>query len=63
MTRINRNIARAVVALFAGMIALPSCTDILDKAPTASISQSTFWKDEKDAYMGFIGAFRFKRGD
>jgi hypothetical protein len=50
-----------VIACVASMM-MPSCTDILDKAPTTSISQATFWKDEKDAHMGFIGAYRFPSG-
>ena len=37
-----------------------SCTDELDKAPTASISDATFWTDENDAKLALVGCYRFQ---
>ncbi|MBQ6194697.1 MAG: RagB/SusD family nutrient uptake outer membrane protein [Prevotella sp.] len=37
-----------------------SCADELDKAPTASISDATFWTDENDAKLALVGCYRFQ---
>lgn len=39
-----------------------SCTDELDKAPTAAISDATFWTDENDAKLALVGCYRFQTG-
>lgn len=39
-----------------------SCSDVLDKAPTASISDATFWTDESDAKLALVGCYRFQTG-
>ena len=41
---------------------LSSCTDVLDKTPTAAISDATFWTDENDAKLAIIGCYRFQTG-
>ena len=41
---------------------LSSCSDILDKDPTASISDATFWTDEHDAKLALVGCYRFQTG-
>lgn len=52
-------------AAFAACLLTPtlsSCTDVLDKAPTAAISDATFWTDENDAKLAIIGCYRFQTG-
>ena len=39
-----------------------SCSDVLDKAPTAAISDATFWTDESDAKLALVGCYRFQTG-
>ena len=39
-----------------------SCSDVLDKASTASISDATFWTDESDAKLALVGCYRFQTG-
>jgi len=39
-----------------------SCNDFLDKYPTGSISDASFWTGESDAYLAFVGAIRFPSG-
>ena len=41
---------------------LSSCSDKLDKAPTAAISDATFWTDENDAKLALVGCYRFQTG-
>ena len=41
---------------------LSSCSDVLDKAPTAAISDATFWTDENDAKLALVGCYRFQTG-
>lgn len=47
-----------------GLLALifSSCSDVLDKAPTAAISDATFWTDESDAKLALVGCYRFQTG-
>lgn len=41
---------------------LISCSDLLEKNPLSSISESTFWTDENDAYLALVGCYRFQTG-
>lgn len=41
---------------------LVSCSDLLEKNPLSSISESTFWTDENDAYLALVGCYRFQTG-
>ena len=36
-----------------------SCNDFLDRQPTGSISDASFWKSESDADLAFNGAYRW----
>ena len=52
----------AVFSLCTLTPALTSCSDALDKAPTAAISDATFWTDENDAKLALVGCYRFQTG-
>lgn len=43
-------------------VVLGSCSDMLDKAPTAAISDATFWTGESDAKLALTGCYRFQTG-
>jgi hypothetical protein len=47
------------LSLLFGML---SCSDFLDKQPTAAISDATFWNDENDAKLALAGCYRFPSG-
>jgi starch-binding outer membrane protein, SusD/RagB family len=38
------------------------CSDILDKQPTTSISDATFWTGESDALLALVGCYEFPHG-
>lgn len=38
-------------------ILLTSCSDFLDRVPNDSLSPSTFWKSESDAYLAMTGCY------
>ncbi|WP_081832157.1 RagB/SusD family nutrient uptake outer membrane protein [Prevotella sp. P6B1] len=52
------------IAFSFGLLAplFSSCSDVLDKAPTASISDATFWTDESEAKLALVGCYRFQTG-
>ena len=52
----------AVFSLCTLTPALTSCSDALDKAPTAAISDATFWTEENDAKLALVGCYRFQTG-
>lgn len=39
-----------------------SCSDLLDKEPPSSISDTMFWTNEKDARLALVGCYRFGTG-
>ncbi|MBP1639518.1 MAG: starch-binding protein [Bacteroidetes bacterium] len=39
-----------------------SCSDVLDKQPTTSISDATFWTSESDALLALVGCYEFPHG-
>lgn len=41
---------------------LAGCSDFLDKYPTSSISNETFWNNENDAKLALIGCYAFHNG-
>jgi len=48
----------ASISIFIGLLNV-GCTDILDKQPTTSISDATFWKSESDALLALVGCYEF----
>jgi len=38
------------------------CSDVLDKQPTTSISDATFWKSENDVLLALVGCYEFPHG-
>lgn len=62
--RTKKYIEKLSVALFACWLisTLSSCSDILDKNPTNSISDATFWTDENDAKLALVGCYRSQTG-
>ncbi len=51
----------ASISIFIGLFNV-SCTDILDKQPTTSISDATFWSNESDALLALVGCYEFPHG-
>jgi starch-binding outer membrane protein, SusD/RagB family len=51
----------ASISIFAAFFAV-SCSDVLDKQPTTSISDATFWKSESDALLALVGCYEFPHG-
>ncbi|MCI1648393.1 MAG: RagB/SusD family nutrient uptake outer membrane protein [Bacteroides sp.] len=41
---------------------LTSCSDLLNKEPTSSISDNSFWTGESDALLALTGCYRFQTG-
>lgn len=48
-----------IVTLFTGI----SCSDLLDKQPLTSISDSNFWTGESDALLGLAGCYKLTGGN
>lgn len=64
MKKLNK-IYTTVTTVLAMVGVLPltmSCGDLLDKQPTASISDASFWKSESDAELALTGCYRFQTG-
>lgn len=36
---------------------MTSCSDFLDRYPSDSLSPSTFWQTEDDAYLAMVGCY------
>ena len=51
-----------LITYFFIMLIFISCNDFLEKHPTGSISDASFWTGESDAELAFIGAIRFSSG-
>lgn len=47
-----------ILAVFMGT----SCSDLLDKQPLAAISDTNFWRGEKDALLALAGCYKFPSG-
>ncbi|GAT62006.1 RagB/SusD family nutrient uptake outer membrane protein [Paludibacter jiangxiensis] len=60
----NNNITSILMAAVSVLIAFlaVSCSDVLDKQPTTSISDATFWKSESDASLALVGCYEFPHG-
>lgn len=50
-----KKIILGVIAMLSFFIT--SCSDFLDRAPQDSLSPSTFWQSEDDAYLALIGTY------
>lgn len=48
--------------ILVALLLLSSCSDFLDRDPEDSLSPSTFWKTEKDAYLALVGCYNSIEG-
>jgi starch-binding outer membrane protein, SusD/RagB family len=60
----NNHITSILIATLCIIVAYfsESCSDILDKQPTTSISDATFWKSESDVLLALVGCYEFPHG-